>query len=88
MSLQVFYTPRSKESLESVYRFILDRFGELSAGKFISKADKTINLISQQPFIFKASDLDQKNQNYINYPPMFFILQGNRDISSSIIFLG
>lgn len=60
MSLQVFYTPRSKESLESVYRFILDRFGELSADKFISKADKTINLISQQPFIFKASDLDEK----------------------------
>lgn len=85
MSLQVFYTPCSKESLESVYRFILDRFGELSAGKFISKADKTINLISQQPFIFKASDLDQNNQNCINYPSMFFILQGNRDISSSII---
>ncbi|WP_370870439.1 type II toxin-antitoxin system RelE/ParE family toxin [Daejeonella sp.] len=60
MSLQVFYTPRSKESLESVYKFILDRFGERSASKFVSKADKTINLISQQPFMFKTSDLDEK----------------------------
>lgn len=60
MSLQVFYTPRSKESLESVYNFILNRFGESSAGKFASKADKTINLLSQQPFMFKTSDLDEK----------------------------
>jgi plasmid stabilization system protein ParE len=60
MSLQVFYTPRSKESLESVYMFILDRFGKRSAGKFVSKADKTIDLISQQPFMFKTSTLDEK----------------------------
>jgi plasmid stabilization system protein ParE len=60
MSLQVFYTPRSKESLESVYKFILDRFGERSAGKFVSKAAKTIDLISQQPFMFKTSTLDEK----------------------------
>ena len=62
MSLHVFYTPRSKESLESVYKFILDSFGERSAGKFVSKADKTINLISQQPFMFKTSDLDEKSE--------------------------
>lgn len=60
MSLQVLYTPRSKESLQSVYNFILDRFGDRSAGKFVSKADKTINLISEQPFMFRTSDLDEK----------------------------
>lgn len=60
MSLQVFYTPRSKESIASVYNFILNRFGERSADKFASKADKTINLIAQQPFMFKSSDLDEK----------------------------
>jgi len=61
MSLEVFYTPRSKESLESVYKFILHRFGERSAGKFVSKADKTIDLISQQPFMLRLPLLTKKS---------------------------
>ena len=60
MSLQVFYTPRSKETLQAVYDFIDNKFGIRSSDKFISKADKIIVLISEQPFMFRASTLDDK----------------------------
>jgi plasmid stabilization system protein ParE len=59
MSLEIFYTPRSKETLTSVYDFILGKFGQNSADKFLSKAEKIINLIAYQPFMFKASEIDE-----------------------------
>lgn len=59
MSLEVFYTPRSRETLQSVYEFILNKFGSRSADKFASKADKIITLISEQPFMFRTFPLDE-----------------------------
>jgi len=59
MSLQIFYTPRSKETLVSVYNFISNKFGVSSADKFISKAEKTIALIAEQPLMFKAASIDK-----------------------------
>lgn len=59
MSLQVFYTPRSKETLASVYNFIRNKFGANSADKFATKAEKTILLITEYPFMFKASSIDE-----------------------------
>ncbi|MCR8561310.1 type II toxin-antitoxin system RelE/ParE family toxin [Mucilaginibacter sp. BJC16-A38] len=59
MSLQIYYTPRSKETLSSVYNFILGRFGKRSADKFILKAEKTISLIAEFPLMFKASSIDE-----------------------------
>ena len=59
MSLQVFYTPRSKETLASVYNFIQNKFGTNSADKFAAKAEKTISLIAEYPFMFKASSIDE-----------------------------
>ena len=55
MSLQVFYTPHSKETLESVYNFINEKFGKNSADQFARKAEHTIKLIAEYPFMFKAS---------------------------------
>jgi plasmid stabilization system protein ParE len=57
MSLPIFYKPRSKETLEAVYHFIYNKFGVKAADKFVVKADRTIELIAQQPFMFKASQL-------------------------------
>jgi len=58
MSLQIFYTPRSKETLESVYNFINEKFGRRSADQFVQKAEKTIKLIAEYPFMFKTSSID------------------------------
>ena len=59
MRLDVFYTPRSKETLASVYNLIHNKFGLRSANKFVLKAEKTIALISDYPFMFKASAIDE-----------------------------
>lgn len=59
MSLPIFYTPRAKETLTSVYDFVTIKFGYKSAEKFLLKADKTITLISQNPLMFKSSSFDK-----------------------------
>jgi len=59
MSLQIFYTPRSKETLGSVYNFIQNKFGINSANKFISKAEKIIGLIAENPLMYKATTIDE-----------------------------
>ena len=58
MSLQIFYTPRSRQTLESVYQFIQNKFGTKSADHFLLKAEKTISLIAEHPLMFKASTVD------------------------------
>jgi hypothetical protein len=44
MSLQIFYTPRSKETLALVYNFISNEFGSKSADKFAAKPKKILHL--------------------------------------------
>lgn len=60
MSLPVLYTPRSKETLESVYHFISNKFGRISADRFLLKTEKTIQLIAEHPLMFKASTIDEQ----------------------------
>jgi len=59
MSLNVFYTTEAKETLSAVYSFIQEKFGTRSADKFVTKAEKTIALIAEQPFMFKGSPLGE-----------------------------
>src|SRR3569833_627679 len=59
MSLSIFYTPRSKETLSSVFNFIHNEFGTASANKFATKAEKLIALIAEHPFMFKATSIDE-----------------------------
>ncbi|MEO6150067.1 MAG: type II toxin-antitoxin system RelE/ParE family toxin [Mucilaginibacter sp.] len=59
MALEIFYTERFKETLASVYHFILNKFGLSTADKFIAKAEKTIALMAEQPYMFKASAFDE-----------------------------
>lgn len=58
MSLTIFYTPRSKETLCSVYDFTSNKFGAGVTKKFAINAEKTILLIAEHPFMFKASEID------------------------------
>ena len=59
MSLDIVYTPRSKETLKSVYDFINAKFGSGTADKFVSKAEKVVTLIAEYPLMFKASTIDK-----------------------------
>ena len=59
MTLEIFYTPRSKETLLSVYHFIYLKFGRRSAEGFVKKTEKIIELIADHPLMFKASTIDK-----------------------------
>jgi plasmid stabilization system protein ParE len=59
MRLQIFYTPRAKETLSSIYNFIHHKFGIRSADEFALKSEKIIALIAENPFMFKASSIDE-----------------------------
>lgn len=58
MGLQVLYTPRSRETLIVVYNTIRNKFGEKTANKFLIKVEKIIEIITEQPLIFKATNID------------------------------
>jgi len=58
MSLSICYTPRSQETLASIYTFIENKFGINSADKFLSKAETVVSLIADHPFMFKSSSID------------------------------
>jgi plasmid stabilization system protein ParE len=60
MRLKVYYTPRSRETLNEIYNFIQNKFGIRPADKFVLKAEKIISLIAQYPYMFKASTIDEK----------------------------
>ncbi|MBD1386156.1 type II toxin-antitoxin system RelE/ParE family toxin [Mucilaginibacter rigui] len=57
MSLQIYYTPNSRETFKSTYNFIKNKFGSSAADKFSIKADKTIYLLADHPLMFKVSTI-------------------------------
>ena len=58
MNLNVLYTPYSRETLQAVYVFIVTKFGLRSGEKFLAEVEETVKLIASNPFMFKASDID------------------------------
>lgn len=58
MALSIFYTESAKETITSVYLFTPQKFGDRVADKFIKKTEKTIKLISEQPYMFKESSFE------------------------------
>lgn len=59
VDLQIEFTPRAKETLKSVFIFILEHFGEKAATKFKSQANKVIILAAKTPYMYKAANLNQ-----------------------------
>lgn len=58
--MELIFTDAATEMLVSVALFIEDKWNLKEADRFLSKAYKTFDLISEHPYIFKASSLDQK----------------------------
>lgn len=53
--LSIFYADRFNESFNYVYQFINEKFGISFANSFVVKAERKIELISKNPFIYKSS---------------------------------
>lgn len=58
MSLQILYTDLAFETLKNIYEIVEDKFGKKTADNFLSKAENTIALIAEHPFMFKATSID------------------------------
>lgn len=58
MSLQILYTDLASETLKNIYQLIEHKFGERAADTFLSKAEKSVTLIAEHPFMFKATSID------------------------------
>ena len=56
--MRVVYTPKAKETLQLVYEFLIENWGEKSAENFLNKSDELINKIAHQPLMFKATVID------------------------------
>lgn len=58
-SLPIFYTDSAKQSLQLVIDYIEENFGLKTADDFLNLAERKIQLISKNPFIYKASSIDE-----------------------------
>lgn len=60
MAFDIFYTDKAKDTLNVVYAFITHNFSLAIADKFIAQTEVKIKLISENPFIYKSSILDEQ----------------------------
>lgn len=55
MKYDVYWTSTAESTLDSILDMIQSKWGEASAKKFIKAVKKNIDLISENPHLFKAS---------------------------------
>ncbi|RYG12596.1 MAG: hypothetical protein EOO07_18810 [Chitinophagaceae bacterium] len=80
MALEIFYTDKAKETLNLVYAFVSENFGEPIANKFVKLSEAKINLISKNPLIYKSSIIDVSVRIALinKHISLFYQVKGNR----------
>jgi len=67
--VKIVFTPEARETLRSITAFIRSIWGNGSADKFKASTIKTLNSISKQLYMFKASPIDDRvRQGFISRP--------------------
>jgi|SRR5579872_1209360 len=59
MNLEIIFTDDASYMLLSITNFIENKWGKKQAEKFLSKVYKTLDLISKQQYLFKASAIQE-----------------------------
>jgi len=72
MKLAVAWTDEAQETFELTIKQIEDKWGARSAEKFVRSANKTINIIATQPYLFKASYTQNIRQAFITEQTSMF----------------
>lgn len=72
MSLAVAWTDDAKATFNDTVIQIEAKWGLRSAEKFVKEAHKTINAISNQPYLFKASYSENIRQAFISKQTSMF----------------
>ncbi|RBQ04888.1 type II toxin-antitoxin system RelE/ParE family toxin [Pedobacter miscanthi] len=79
MSLTVVWTDEAKETFDAIFSFILDKFSEQSAKKFLKQTNKILSIIKVQPEIFEASISDQFRKGKItNQTSVFYEIEDDQ----------
>lgn len=58
--MKVVWSENTETTFDLIVLYIEAKFGVLSAKKFIRKVDSVIHSISNQPYIYKSSNLNNK----------------------------
>jgi plasmid stabilization system protein ParE len=72
MSLAIAWTPEARETFDHTVNLIESQWGAKSAEKFVRTANKTINNIALQPYIFKGSFAQNTRQAFITRQTSMF----------------
>jgi len=79
MSLQILWTDEAKETFDAIFFFILEKFSEQSAKKFLKQANKILQIIKVKPEIFEASIFNQCRKGRItNHTSVFYEIQNDQ----------
>jgi len=72
MSLPILWTDEAKETFDNTVIQIEYKWGISSAAKFVSQANRTLNTIALQPYLFKASYTSNVRQAFITKQTSMF----------------
>ncbi|MDN3586569.1 type II toxin-antitoxin system RelE/ParE family toxin [Pedobacter aquatilis] len=79
MSLPVFWSDEAKETFDSIFWFIFNKFGEKAARKFLKQSNKVISIIRVQPEIFEAISSERFRKGRItNQTSIFYEIQNSK----------
>ena len=79
--MKITWTPESIETFEQIIEILNIYLTQKEIKKFIDKTDKTINLIQNNPFLYKASVKNkQVRKGFINkLVSMFYIVDAKKN---------
>ncbi|MGZ3873538.1 MAG: type II toxin-antitoxin system RelE/ParE family toxin [Mucilaginibacter sp.] len=64
MNFEIFWSDEAVDTFASIVLFIENKWSEREAGNFVRKTQKTLTLISGQPYMFKESVDHNIRQEY------------------------
>lgn len=79
MSLAIVFSPTAEQTLLSIVQFIKDKWGKRTSDRFKLQVDKTLRVLQEQSFIFKASALAPEIRKGIISKQTSFIYQVHPD---------
>ncbi|OAQ38580.1 hypothetical protein A5893_14280 [Pedobacter psychrophilus] len=73
MKLEVRWTPNAEQTFDVIYQFVLEQWGFEIAENLKLKILKTLDQISEQPFLFQESSLKDVRKAVISkYTSLFY----------------
>ena len=86
MKTPVYWTDTAVLSFDAIVNFIEERWGEKETKKFVRRTEKVLENITSQPYLYKASIVENVRQGIISKQTSLFYEINNNSIRL-LIFL-